>query len=83
LIAAKHFFSPAAPHWASLWDYLQEARRKEGGLDPAMISFILARTHIDAIPDYILEPVSVEELVAFVRDLQRRLSEMAFPEMPS
>jgi DNA-binding response OmpR family regulator len=48
-----------------------------------MISFILARTHIDAIPDYILEPVSVEELVAFVRDLQRRLSEMAFPEMPS
>jgi hypothetical protein len=66
-----------------VWDYLQEARRKEGGLDPAMISFILARTRIDAIPDYILEPVSAEELVAFVRDLQRRLSEMAFPEMPA
>ena len=61
-------------------DHLAEARRKEGGLDPAMLSFILARTIVDKVPDYVLEPIDLEELRTFVRNLQREFAELAYPQ---
>ena len=61
-------------------DHLTAAHQKEGGLDPAMISFILARTIIDKVPDYVLEPLDVNEFKEFVRKLQIELAEMAFPQ---
>jgi len=63
-------------------DHIAEALRKEGGLDPAMISFILARTRIDRVPDYLLEPLELSDLRAFVQDLQHELAAMAFPFPP-
>ena len=61
-------------------DHFAEARQKEGGLDPAMISFILARTTIDKVPDYLLEPLDLDEFRTFVRNLQLELAELAFPQ---
>ena len=61
-------------------DHFAEARRKEGGLDPAMISFILARTVIDKAPDYVIEPLDLVDFRAFVRGLQLELAELAFPQ---
>jgi len=61
-------------------DHLTEACQKEGGLDPAMISFILAKTAIDKVPDYVLEPLDLNELRAFIHDLQLELAGLAFPQ---
>jgi hypothetical protein len=61
-------------------DHFETARQKEGGLDPAMSSFILARTSIDKVPDYVLEPLDLEELRSFVRHLQFELAELAYPQ---
>ena len=61
-------------------EHFAEARQKEGGLDPAMISFILARTAISKVPDYVLEPLDLNELRTFVHALQLELAELAFPK---
>jgi hypothetical protein len=61
-------------------DHFAEAHQKEGGLDPAMISFILARTTIEKTPDYVLEPLDLNELRAFVQGLQLELADLAFPK---
>lgn len=61
-------------------EHLDEARRKEGGLDPAMLSFILARTTVDQVPDYVLEALDLDELRIFVRNLQREFAELAYPD---
>ena len=41
---------------------------------------ILARMEIDQIPEYMLEPMSLTELIAFVNDLKLALAERAYPE---
>ncbi len=61
-------------------EHLDEARRKEGGLDPAMLSFILARTTVDQVPDYVLEALDLDDLRNFVRNLQREFAELAYPD---
>ncbi len=60
-------------------DYFEEARQKDGGLDPAMISMLLASMNVRELPDYLLEPLTLDELQLFVKDLQRRLALLAFP----
>lgn len=66
-------------HGFTVKEHFAEARRKESGIDPAMISFLLARTAIDKVPDYVLEPLALEELETFVRKLQIEMAELAFP----
>jgi hypothetical protein len=61
-------------------EHLEAASRKEGGLDPAMMSFILDRMQIDEIPDYVLKPVTVEDLRSFIETLRATLADIAFPE---
>jgi hypothetical protein len=60
-------------------DHFATAHQKEGGLDPAMISFILSRTTIDKVPDYVIEPLTLGELQTFVRELQREMALLAYP----
>ncbi len=61
-------------------DYFDDAKKKEGGLDPAMLSFILARMQIKVIPDYVLETVEIDELQCFVDYLRKMFSNMAYPQ---
>jgi hypothetical protein len=61
-------------------DHLADAQKKEGGLDPAMISYLLADVRVERAPDYLLQPVDVAELNRFIRDLQRALAALAFPQ---
>ncbi len=62
-------------------DHMDAARKKEGGLDPAMVSYILARAKIDNLPDYLLESVDLHDFAAFVRNLQKEFAAMAFPDV--
>lgn len=59
---------------------LPDASRKEGGIDPGMIAFLLSGIRIASLPDYLLRKVSVEELNAFVVRLQTELAALSFPE---
>jgi hypothetical protein len=61
-------------------DHLQAARTKEGGLNPAMISYLLADVHVDRVPDYLLEPVEPQALEQFIRELQKTMASLAFPK---
>jgi len=60
-------------------DHFETAKQKEGGLDPAMLSFILARMPIERVPDYVLEPLEIEDLRAFVDSLRQLFADMAYP----
>jgi predicted nucleotidyltransferase component of viral defense system len=68
---SKHGFDPI--------QLLADARKKEGGIDPSMISFILSQIKIDKIPEYVLEPVTPEELNSFIEHLRNEMSKLSFP----
>lgn len=61
-------------------DYVEEAKVKDGGLDPAMISYILARVKIDELPDYLVQNVSRKEFCDYVEHLRIYLASLAFPD---
>jgi len=61
-------------------DYLNEARRKDGGLDPAMMSHILANMKVAELPEYVAEPLALEDLQAYIERLRLKLAEIAFPK---
>jgi hypothetical protein len=63
-------------------DYFEEARQKDGGLDPAMVSLLLNSLRIAEPPTYLIKPLALAELRAFVDDLKRRMALMAFPDTP-
>ena len=61
-------------------DHFEEARQKDGGLDPAMISSILKSLQIAEMPDYLIKPLSLDELRLFVEKLRVRMALLAYPE---
>ena len=64
-------------------DYFEEARQKDGGLDPAMISLLLDSLQITEVPDYLIKPLALSELCTFIDDLKRSMALMAFPAAPN
>jgi len=61
-------------------DYFEAARMKDGGLDPAMVSLLLDSLRIAELPAYLIKPLTLAELCAFVDDLKRRMALLAYPE---
>lgn len=61
-------------------DHLDEARRKDGGLDPAMMSHILANVKVAELSEYVVEPLALEDLQAYIERLRLKLAEIAFPK---
>jgi hypothetical protein len=59
--------------------HFEEAQRKDGGLDPGMVSLLLDSLAITELPDYMLRPLTVGDLRTFVDDLKRRMAIMAYP----
>ena len=66
-------------HGLTIHDHFEDARKKEGGLDPAMISYILARMQIEEVPDYVLAPFDLNDFKVYIASLQQDLAEMAYP----
>jgi len=60
--------------------YFEEAQKKDGGLDPSMISLLLNSLTVSELPDYMIKPLSLEELRSFIKDLKRRMALMAYPD---
>lgn len=60
--------------------HFDEARQKDGGLDPAMISSILKSIQVNELPDYLIKPLAIDEFRAFVETLRKRMAILAFPD---
>ena len=61
-------------------EHFEEARQKDGGLDPAMISSILNSIQVTELPDYLIKPLSRDEFISFVDTLRKRMAILAYPE---
>lgn len=59
--------------------HLADAQQKEGGLDPAMLSFLLANFRIGRIPEYVLQPLELSSLNEFIATLRKQLAAAAYP----
>jgi hypothetical protein len=55
------------------------AQRKDGGVDPATISFVLSTMKIGDVPGFLVRPVTREEIRDFINRLRLRLADAAFP----
>ena len=60
--------------------FVAAARRKDAGLDPAVLAFVLSEVRIRSAPEGLEKPVSAAELQAFIDDLRQRLARAAFPK---
>lgn len=60
----------------------EDARKKDGGLDPGMISLLLNSVVVNELPDYLIEPLPIDELRAYVNELKHRMALMAYPAQP-
>jgi hypothetical protein len=58
---------------------LELAVRKDGGIDPGVLAWLLRDFAVEPLPA-MLEPVAVEELRAFRDDLAERLRRLAVGE---
>jgi len=61
-------------------DHIEDAKRKEGGFDPAVISHILSTLEINSIPLYLKKPLQVQELKLYIENLRKRMAEISYPE---
>ncbi len=61
-------------------EHFNEARQKDGGLDPAMISSILKTIHVTELPDYLIKPLSIDAFRSFVETLRKRMALLAYPD---
>lgn len=59
--------------------YFEEAQQKDGGLDPSIVSMLLNSVKVSELPDYLIKPLTVEEIECFIDDLKRRMALMALP----
>jgi len=59
---------------------LEKAQIKEGNFDPAMISYLLEKIQVKDIPFHIIKKIDLDSLKNFIRYLQKRFAEIAFPD---
>jgi len=58
---------------------IEKAKLKDGGIEPAIISYLLSQFKISKLPDYMIEKVSIEELEKFISDIKKLMAEIAYP----
>lgn len=58
---------------------MEKARQKDGGIEPAIISYLLSQFKIPGPPDYMLTQVSTSQLEDFIADLERLMAEISYP----
>jgi len=58
-------------HGVDIKQAIEWAQRKDAGVSPATLAFVLSDVTFHRIPDYVLKPVTVEALTEFFRSLAR------------
>lgn len=58
---------------------IEKAKLKDGGVEPAILSFLLSQVDVSRVPDYMIKDVSSRDLEAFISRLIKELAELSFP----
>ena len=58
---------------------VKQARQKEGGVEPAILSWVVSQLHFADLPEYLLAHVTLDELNGFVEQLARKFASDSFP----
>lgn len=58
---------------------IENAKQKDGGVEPAIISYLLSGLVISEPPDYMIKQVSMEELEKFISNLKSLMADISFP----
>ena len=59
--------------------YLPDAGRKDAGLEPAVLSYLLDSVIIERVPDFMIKSLDLEDFRSFIYRLQRELAIRALP----
>ncbi len=59
---------------------IENAKLKDGGIEPAIISYLLAQVNLTEPLHYLIKDVSTGELEAFVSHLKKIMAEISYPE---
>ena len=58
---------------------IEKAKQKDGGVEPAIISWLISQVKILKPPDYMIKRLSTTDLVQFISDLKIMMAEVSFP----
>jgi len=59
--------------------FIQRAQQKDAGVSQAMVAYLLADFKLFKVPDFMIAPISVEEVQEFFHLLGRKLAVESFP----
>ena len=62
-----------------LENYIELAQRKDAGVSRAMLAYLLSELRLSKVPDFMIAPISVEELQEYFEFLARKLAVESFP----
>lgn len=63
-----------------LENYIEAAQRKDAGVSQAMVGYLLSEFRLSKVPDFMIVPVSLEELREYFQSLARKLAVESFPK---
>jgi len=64
-----------------IWIAFDQAKTKDGGFDPSIISFLVSQIKVDEIPPYLLIPLEIVDLIKFKSNICSYIDNQSFPEM--
>jgi hypothetical protein len=63
----------------ALENYIRLAERKDAGVSQAMVAYLLSEIRLLKVPDYMIAPISIEDVQEYFRSLARKLAVESFP----
>jgi len=62
-----------------LENYIKLAQQKDAGVSQAMLAYLLSELKLSKVPDFMIAPVSLEELQEYFHSLAGKLAVESFP----
>jgi len=62
-----------------LENYIKLAQQKDAGVSQAMLAYLLSELKMSKVPDFMIAPVSLEELQEYFQTLAKKLAVESFP----
>lgn len=63
-----------------IWTAFEQAKTKDGGMDPSMVSHLISQIKIEELPEYLLVPLKIADLQTFKIEICTELDSRSFPE---
>ena len=62
-----------------LENFIELAQRKDAGVSQAMLAYLLSEFKLSTVPNYMIAPVSLENVREYFQSLGRKLAVESFP----